>query len=187
MKGMIIKAVQWACLISLLLTCFSAWQMYRERNLSQEPVDMAIESIVDPKEDIIYANINGGVIDFMNMYELSTKKRRRTVSTDYFVPVLGPETGNVVYIVKLDDEPDESMLDDSPIFKGILQSSNELPTDLEKTYAETYENSDFYYLDTTYKSKTTFEKLKNLGLFAVAFVVSLIVLILLKRKPKDNN
>lgn len=193
MKGLIKKASKWICLITLFCTGMGVWDIYKERNLTLDPQKMAIENIADPKESIIYADIAGGVVDAMNILEYTTERRsrktkiKRTTGTDYFIPVLSPETGKAVYIVEVASEPDDILSAESISFKGILQSSEALPTKVKEAYSQTYTNTNFYFLDSNYRPETLLEKVQGLSIFVIPFLISLAIFLLVSRKPKVQD
>lgn len=180
MKRFILKIANTAILFGLLLTGYGLWDIYKERNVGLEASDIAISSLPTASDTIQYAHVSGGQIDPENVYEytLSTKKSDVKLSSDFYMPVIADDEGTPGYILKLKDEPDVKQLLTTADYTGLLQSRSELPSKLLTAYESLYPGTGFLFLDTTYKPRSTMEKLAGLKIFFALFIIGLVVRLL---------
>ncbi|MEJ2042955.1 MAG: hypothetical protein P8X89_06745 [Reinekea sp.] len=184
MKNLVKKFSTWAFLVGLFFTAFGLLDIFQERNVGQKPVEMTIDSVVDPADELIYASINGGRLDLSNAYEysLSTKKSDVKLTSDFFIPVFKNEERKVIYILKTALEPTISDMAKAPTYQGLLKSKNELPSKILDAYNGKFNNDNFYFLDSTYDPKTILEKLLGLKFFIGLLIIGLVVRFLVGKK-----
>lgn len=189
MKNLIIKIATYAFLAGLVFSAMGVWQIIKERNVSVTPEKYTIDSLIEPKEDLMYVAIEGGRLDIMNTYELSlsTKKTDINLSSNYYTPVLNVEDSSVIYILKSDLEPSVKDIIKVAEYQGLLQSKNELPEKILTAYEKLLPGHKYFYLDSTYKPETLLEKIKGNAIFFYMLFGGLFVRLLLTRSPKQNT
>ena len=127
-KNQIAKLSMLALLIGLGITAVGLFTMFQERNVTSDPTAMQAADMPDPGSELIYATVEGGTLDLANSFESQIKRKRRTLKTEYFVPVL--ENGLVSYILQTDEDPGSIT---AGSFTGLLKSSSDLPGELVNT------------------------------------------------------
>ena len=189
MKRFINKIASGALLFGLVFVSMGCWKIYKERNVSSEPIAMEVGAISQPEGGLAFASITGGKLDITNMYEysLTTKKSETKLTSNYYIPVMHPVSGDVAYIVKSSLQPTvEDILKDAS-YTGLLTNKSELPSKILTAYDEKYSGSKYLFLDSTYKAKSISEKILDLKLFFYLLFGGLVVLILVNRKPAKGN
>jgi len=184
MKRLLLKLANWVFFLGLAFCAVGIWHMYKERNVSSTPTDMEVSSIADPQEDLIYASIHGGSIDITNTYEYSvkTKKSDVTLKTEYYIPIMVPDSEKVAYIFKSHLKPTNEQLLTTPDYTGLLSSTGSIPEKIRSAYESTYPGQHYYLLDTSFKPKTIWEQLADLKIFVIMMIVGLIGRIALSPK-----
>ena len=177
-KNQIAKLSMLALLIGLGITAVGLFTMFQERNVTSDPTAMQAADMPDPGSELIYATVEGGTLDLANSFESQIKRKRRTLKTEYFVPVL--ENGLVSYVLQTDEDPGSIT---AGSFTGLLKSSSDLPGELVNTYQKVFQGQTYPLLDAGYKPESTMAKFKKLGLFIGLAVAGLIGMILTRRKP----
>jgi hypothetical protein len=184
MKKFIVKLATWVFLAGLLFTGVGIWQIIKERNVSSTPEKMEIGGVADPRDQLIYASIHGGSVDFANTYEysLTATKKDVALSNDYYAPVVNRDTGKVVYIVKLPSEPTIDQFGEIASYTGLLSNLDNLPEKLRNAFREELPGQRYYFLDSTYEAKSLMEKLSDLKIFLILLFGGLAIRIALSEK-----
>ncbi len=188
MRNLIIKLATWAFLLGLVLSGYGVWEIYKQRNVSTTPEVMEIGGVADPQGQMVYASIQGGVVDYNNTYEYSlTTKNDVKLNTEYYVPVINEDTEKVVYILKLGSEPTIAQMALEANFTGLLSSSGEIPEDLRVEFKKEYPGQTFLLLDSTYEPKAIMEKLLDLKIFFILMIGGLIIRLALSSKSTPQQ
>jgi hypothetical protein len=184
MKKIVVKLATWVFLAGLLFSGVGIWKIIEEWNVSSTPEEMAIDKVSDPQDQLIYASIHGGRVDFANTYEysLTTKKKDVALTTDFYTPVVNTDTGKVVYILKLPSEPTITQLAEEASYTGLLSNLKNLPEKLQDAFRAEFPGQRYYFLDSTYESKSLMEKLTDLRIFLILLFGGLAIRIIFSEK-----
>ena len=106
-KNQIVKIANLVIIAGIGLTAVGLWTMFEERNVSSEPKIMDLASLESQGDDMVYATVNGGTPDMAQVFEYSvkTRKRKTTLLTKYFVPVIDTTDNSVAYILETATNP----------------------------------------------------------------------------------
>ena len=185
MKNLVIKISTWAFLAGLLFTGFGLWDIYEEKDVSTEAIQIKSESIDGSNGSLVYVEISGGRLDVTNTYELSlsTKKSDAKLTSNFYTPVLNG--GSVAYILKSPLAPTLQEISSTANYSGLLQSKSELPEKILASYNKSFPTDNFSYLDSTYEPKTTIEKIFDLKIFIYLLLGGLAVRFILSYNRKS--
>ena len=196
MKNILSNISTWAVIIGALLTGNGLWDIYKERNVSLDPQPLPIsaplaESLTS-EESMQFVKISGGQLDLANTFEISltTKKGDTKLSTEYYIPVLAPDTNNVVYILQTKTEPSLNQLMEETHNQGLLKLSSELSDDLRQEYSGIFPGQSYLLLDSTYQAATLIDKLIKLKIFFIMLLVGIgikVLLIKTRKKPEPET
>ncbi|MGI2259327.1 hypothetical protein [Shewanella sp. GXUN23E] len=172
MKNFILKLANYAFIVGLLMSLIGLWQIYQQRNLDSTPVDIQLEAVQLPQDEMVFASIKGGMLDISHTYELTrtTKKGKIQLSSDFYTPVVNPREDTVVYILQTNNAPEITEMMKDADFTGLLQTADSLPDKIISAYQADLPGQQYLYLDATYQPRTLMQKLEsNLVFFLLMF------------------
>ena len=186
MKNLVIKIATWALLAGLALTGLGLWDIYKERGVGTEAIQMSLDSVDGSAESLVYAQVSGGQLDITNTYEygLSTKKAGAKVTSDFYTPVLNGNS--VAYILKTPVAPTLQEMSKVANYSGLLQNKSELPEKILTAYDASFPEGVYSYLDSTYKPQTMLEKLMDLKIYVLLLLGGLAVRFIFSRNKKST-
>ncbi|MCL1036729.1 hypothetical protein L2750_06140 [Shewanella submarina] len=186
MKNFILKIANYAFFIGLLMSLYGLWTIYKERNVDTTAVEVQLEQLTEPESGLALVNVKGGLMVLSNTYELSrsTRKTNINLSSDYYTPVVNPNSGETIYILQTNELPPLEDIITIADFTGLRQSSDALPDKIKSAFQKDLPGQNYLYLDTTYQPMTLMEKLQSNLIFFYLMLGGLTVRLILNRPSK---
>lgn len=191
-RRFLLKIINTLLLLAVAVTAIGAWTTFKERNVNAEAVSANISNITADAHEMKYIQISGGMTDLTNTYEYTTSTRKSKINLDttYYVPIITKdgESNNLGYILKSDSEPQLSDMLKEANYKGLLESSEEIPEDLITALSTTYPNiKSAFILNSGYTPEPMAAKLIRLAIFVVICLVFFFIRKLLIGKPEKST